>query len=609
MAPSSTKSKKPKLDEESFQKLLAAAFVVQEHQNQQQASQDARRSPAAEDKDLSARPPYAYVMEEIVATQHQIQTRRLQLQQSIDLITDRVRSIAQADGAAVVLIENRNDFLVYRSATGISSNVAGKRVKLPKLLCAESIRNGTTLQCLDPGADFRIDQQLCATRGIQSLIAVPVYRDDSIVGALEVVFSNKNAFGEQDVRTCQVMAGMVTEALNRAAEMELKKTIVDERATMLKALEQLKPQLQRLVKTPDPITGEQTTSCLNCNKELRSGEQKCAYCGTPVFGSPDLAAEKSGSEQPGTTKAANSEAGAAPNAQKASPGILKAPLKPLRPSEVPQPGVDEGIEPNQEYEIPASVLDELEARLREYDPDRHVTDEEENISSPPDGPSVGAEIATADENESSKSGNADHEEEPDHSPDHNAMTEDLALVPQPRITDEEEDGKLRITPVAPDEAWASAWKTKAWLESITDRSTGATFLRYLNRYRGELYLVTAILVVAFAVWWSVWGSSGSGVGPAPIDNTGSTTSKRRSRPPETELSLYDRFLIAIGLAEAPPAPIYEGNPDTKVWVDLQTGLYYCPNADLYGTTSKGRFTTQKDAQMDQFEPADRRACD
>src|SRR5690349_2656384 len=277
MAPSSTKSKKPKLDEESFQKLLAAAFVVQEHQDQQRteipAEQESFDQP---DKEFPTRPPFSYVMEEIVATQHQIQTRRLQLQQAIDLITDRVRGITQADGAAIALIEGRSDSLVYRTASGTSAPLLGKRIRLAKLLCAESVRNGTTLQCLEPAADFRIDSKICAARGVQSLIAVPVYRDESVGGALELVFSKRNAFGDQDVRTCQVMAGMVTEALNRAAEMDLKKAIVDERATMLKALEQLKPQLQRLVKTPDPITGEQTTSCLNCNKELRSGEQKCA---------------------------------------------------------------------------------------------------------------------------------------------------------------------------------------------------------------------------------------------------------------------------------------------------------------------------------------------
>jgi hypothetical protein len=42
---------------------------------------------------------------------------------------------------------------------------------------------------------------------------------------------------------------------------------------------------------------------------------------------------------------------------------------------------------------------------------------------------------------------------------------------------------------------------------------------------------------------------------------------------------------------------------------LQTALYYCPGSDLYEKTPKGKLTTQRDAQMDQFEPADRRACE
>jgi len=63
------------------------------------------------------------------------------------------------------------------------------------------------------------------------------------------------------------------------------------------------------------------------------------------------------------------------------------------------------------------------------------------------------------------------------------------------------------------------------------------------------------------------------------------------------------------LAEAPEPPEYKGNPQTQVWVDLHTALYYCPGTDLYGKTPKGKFTTQRDAQLDQFEPAYEKACD
>ena len=67
--------------------------------------------------------------------------------------------------------------------------------------------------------------------------------------------------------------------------------------------------------------------------------------------------------------------------------------------------------------------------------------------------------------------------------------------------------------------------------------------------------------------------------------------------------------MGLGLAEPPPAPVYLGNPDTQVWVDLHTALYYCAGSQLYGKTPGGKMTTQRDAQQDQFEPANRRVCD
>ena len=69
------------------------------------------------------------------------------------------------------------------------------------------------------------------------------------------------------------------------------------------------------------------------------------------------------------------------------------------------------------------------------------------------------------------------------------------------------------------------------------------------------------------------------------------------------------MLIQLGIAEAPDPVPDKGNPGVQVWVDSHTALYYCPGADLYGKTEKGRFTTQREAQLDQFEPAYRKACD
>ena len=81
------------------------------------------------------------------------------------------------------------------------------------------------------------------------------------------------------------------------------------------------------------------------------------------------------------------------------------------------------------------------------------------------------------------------------------------------------------------------------------------------------------------------------------------------KPTAPELPLFDRVLIHLGLADPPPVPENKGNPSTNVWVDVETGLYYCPNTDLYGKTPKGKYSSQREAQLDQFAPAYRKACD
>ena len=85
--------------------------------------------------------------------------------------------------------------------------------------------------------------------------------------------------------------------------------------------------------------------------------------------------------------------------------------------------------------------------------------------------------------------------------------------------------------------------------------------------------------------------------------------KRRPRPKAPKLSMFEEALVGLGLAVPPPTPEYMGDPNIKVWEDLQTALYYCPDTDLYGNTVKGRYTTQAEAQQESFEPALRRPCD
>ena len=132
-------------------------------------------------------------------------------------------------------------------------------------------------------------------------------------------------------------------------------------------------------------------------------------------------------------------------------------------------------------------------------------------------------------------------------------------------------------------------------EGVGQEDPRAWNLRLVLRFhRADLYLALAILVSAFALSWVIWG------GPMS-----------RSVPARAQLSLWDRTLVTVGIAEAPSAaPVpYRGDPNAKVWADPHTALYYCSGAEQFGKTPGGHLSTQREAQLDRFSPAARAACE
>jgi hypothetical protein len=118
---------------------------------------------------------------------------------------------------------------------------------------------------------------------------------------------------------------------------------------------------------------------------------------------------------------------------------------------------------------------------------------------------------------------------------------------------------------------------------------------WFERHRGDVSLAMASLVLFLTIF--AWGRR-----PNP-----SAMAKSQS-PAQPSLTVWERTLVGLGLAEAPEAPVFRGNPAAQVWVDQHTALYYCPGTELYGKTPDGKLTTQRDAQLDQFEPAARAYC-
>jgi GAF domain-containing protein len=582
----SEQNEKPGFDEETLGRLLEAAYVLQEHSRRVReemalhdqssaievrstpasiaihAVQHVEKTPESIGPAQPAKDDYTLTLAQIVEVQHQIQLRRLALDDVVTLVAERASEIARAGGAAVGILSDQT--VHYRAAWGSMNLPNGTAVPIEKALCAASLRTGQVIRSGNIDAEFLVDAAECRRRAIQSLIVVPVYHEGGVAGALELYYSSAQAFNEQDVHTCQLMAGLITEALARAEEQTWKQSLAEERAAMMEALEKLKPNLTALasgtlqesapqteVKTVESVSDGKSTEievsastaalalppviCHKCGNQLEGEEQFCGKCGLP----------RSSDYEP-------------PSMQYKVASLWHMQEDAKRKKNLAGPE-DKGDE-----DIDALVINEI---LSGKNLSETLLEGESQITT-----ESAEQIEGAD-------GVADAKE--------NGSEEEASTDPK---------GASH---------WGSAASARDFFEQLATRP--GALGRFWNARRGDIYLAIAVILVIGVIRWGIW--SNHSVGASGGQPAKAAQSKPAAAPaPDSNLSMFDRMLISLGLADAPEPPESKGNPETQVWVDLQTALYYCPGTDLYGKTIKGKFSSQRDAQLDQFEPASRKTC-
>jgi hypothetical protein len=524
---------KPALDETTFQQLLKAAHVLQE----QKAFEVANRP----------RPDPAEALAQIVETQEFLRSQASDLQVAANVIVERLRKITNATGVAVAVVrENR---LEYCAAAGDAASLAGSSLAMDSSL----------------SADGQLSTGFSREHGDKQSMALPLHHEGNLAGLLEIRFADADSIQEPEIRSCQLMAGLMTEAIARAADKEWRQTLAAERAAMLEALERIKPQLERLAVGPaknvvepakevvepeyvvEPVEiAEEVAGIPLSEASAKSGRDTvCPQCGYQ-FGDQELFCGRCGSARP---------AGTLPSGDLQSKWMSPWHLQPA-------------VEPDAE---------EIDVDSRAIVEDRFSPELSHELH-----PELSLELNHT--SEQFPDGAAEPELRPESDPAlvlDGESAEDTPAVSETALE----------TPKA-QSPWASASKAHQWLESLHPKSASGI---WLARHRADVYVGAAVVLLLIVL---------SGWGLRPAENHVSS-----KNPPQPSLTLFEKLLVNLGLAETPEAPVYLGNPNAQVWVDLHTALYYCAGSDLYGKTPGGKFTTQRDAQLDQFEPAARKNCD
>ncbi|HZC24378.1 MAG TPA: GAF domain-containing protein, partial [Candidatus Binatia bacterium] len=532
---------KKKFDEQTLARVLEAAYVLQEHQPELQQFKSGldlmRKGPDTEQALTDAVPPIpidipappipppiasaaaasvapisfpappapppvpapeavaarsdASILEQVMDTQRQVQAQKLDLDAAMSLVAGQVIEICGAAGAAIAIANRR--IVSYRSVAGIRTLPAGSEVSADDALCARCLQSGAVMQCVDANSENLPQREECRHRGIGSLIAAPLFHEGRTVGALELLFSDPNAFTEQDVQTCQFMAGILTDSLSRDPGLRWKDAAVTDAAPIGEIVPTEDQTAGEVAKQDAAMEAAPSYQCSRCGQMLLAGEQFCGQCGVP----------RSGDYEPPSMQS-----------KVASLWHMQETRKPEASSSVPvnEPPA-ELVPESAPLTLRASILNPLDRPKRTSVPHFGLQDGEGTNAKQP--PAASIEPASG-----------------------KPASEIDAPVPHANKALEE----LISTPPPVQANWSSATEARDFLEQIADGTPQNVLLRLWNTRRGDIYLAIAVILVVCVIRWGIWSSHPASPQPAPAPAPATP-----HKMAELDLPFSERMLITLGL--------------------------------------------------------------
>ena len=169
---------------------------------------------------------------------------RLDVEELLGELLDRVRDILGADTAAVLLVEEASNELVARAARGIEEEVyQGVRVPL-RTGFAGRIAAEQRPVLLDRVDDTTVANPILWEKGIRAMLGVPLLSGGKTIGVLHVGTLQERSFSEADVQLLQLVAERVALAtqtrlleVERAASRVLERSLLPPRLPVCAGLE------------------------------------------------------------------------------------------------------------------------------------------------------------------------------------------------------------------------------------------------------------------------------------------------------------------------------------------------------------------------------------
>ena len=133
---------------------------------------------------------------------------------ALKALVEEVRVVTGATGVAIGLKHGRE--IVCQAASGETVPGLGISLDCDSGFSGECVRTGRVLHCSDTKTDPLIDANRCDQLGIRSVIAVPLHRQQEVVGLIEIFSTQPGVFDEEDIGHLQRLAKIVVCLTNGA---------------------------------------------------------------------------------------------------------------------------------------------------------------------------------------------------------------------------------------------------------------------------------------------------------------------------------------------------------------------------------------------------------
>jgi len=129
-------------------------------------------------------------------------------------IVEQARLATTANGAAIALV--RDGELVCRATSGPSAPDLGTRLTTHSGLSGACVQTRQVQRCEDATMDSRVDADACRRLDIRSILIVPLFDGDTLIGIFAIFSARPQAFSERDVQTLQAFSARIVESTTQA---------------------------------------------------------------------------------------------------------------------------------------------------------------------------------------------------------------------------------------------------------------------------------------------------------------------------------------------------------------------------------------------------------